>query len=223
MLGFFTIVLIVSKAFEGSTFFRDLKFTDLLTTTFTFALALFTLGLVCVASTQTEILSHTDQTLQLAASAQSASAQTAEKLRLLTSATERAWIGVTSARSDPVEVGKPLSINIYYDNTGHLLAYFKVANGGKFYTKNEWQNGNVRVIVEMYQKKCMDGTFIDVPNVTSGIVYPATGSSPYVMNYNSNTENFPEAQRFLVEKDQLGSRVTICIIRLFRLCDSWIH
>jgi hypothetical protein len=59
---------------------------------FTLALAIFTLALVRVtyelakiASRQTDILSHTDTALNLAASAQLASAQTAEKLREITS------------------------------------------------------------------------------------------------------------------------------------------
>jgi hypothetical protein len=67
-------------------------------------------------ATQTEILSHTDSALHLAATAQTASAQTAEKLRLFTEATERAWIGPSAAQSEPFEAGKPIRITLLYNN-----------------------------------------------------------------------------------------------------------
>jgi hypothetical protein len=96
-----------------------------------------------IASQQTEILSNTDKTLQAAAAAQTASAQTAEKLRLFTEATDRAWIGPTSARSDPFEAGKPVKIAVVYNNTGRLLASFKLIDGGTFFSKTQWNSGTV--------------------------------------------------------------------------------
>jgi hypothetical protein len=101
---------------------------------FTLALAGFTYKLAQVASTQTEILAHTDTALNLAATAQSATAQTAEKLRLFTEAAERAWIGPSAAQSEPFEAGKPIRITLIFNNTGRVLASYIYGHGGQFYT-----------------------------------------------------------------------------------------
>src|SRR6516162_2732618 len=59
--------------------------------------------LVVVGFLQWLVLSRTDEALHLAAQAQKSSAETAEKLRVLTEATERAWIGPSAAQSEPFE------------------------------------------------------------------------------------------------------------------------
>jgi hypothetical protein len=138
---------------------------------FTLALAWFTWALVHVASKQTKILSSTDKALHLAASAQKASAETAEKLRQFTEATNRAWIGPTSARSDPFEAGKPIKITVSYSNTGRLLASFTVHNGGDFFTKEAWNDGRVSTAISPLEKDCMNGATTDKqpPNSRDGL------------------------------------------------------
>jgi hypothetical protein len=89
------VMLILTIVFRRTEFFFGTKITDWLGAVFTLALAGFTYELTHIASRQTEIMSHTDIALNLAASAESASAQTAEKLRLFTEATERAWISAS--------------------------------------------------------------------------------------------------------------------------------
>jgi hypothetical protein len=99
---------------------------------------LFEAMLVIVGLIQGYVLWRTDEALHLAATAQSASAETAEKLRLFTEATNRAWIGPISARSEPFEVGKPVKITTLIQNTGRLPATFKSGTGGQFFTKDYW-------------------------------------------------------------------------------------
>ena len=144
IIGALAVMLALTLAFERRQFLFDTKITDWLGAAFTFALAVFTWALVNVASKQTDILSHTDAAMNLAAKAQTDSAQTAEKLRLFTEATNRAWIGPTSARSDPFEAGKPIKITVTFNNTGRLLASFTAHNGGQFFTKEEWNDGRYR-------------------------------------------------------------------------------
>src|SRR5271169_331457 len=83
----------------------------------TFFLAAFTLELVNVASKQTKILSATDRALHLTASA-------ADKMRILSEATDRAWIGPFRAAHEPFTAGKPVKISIDYNDTGRLPASF---------------------------------------------------------------------------------------------------
>ena len=81
----------------------------------TFFLAVFTLALVNVAFKQTKILSATDQALHQTALA-------ADKMRVLSGATERPWISV-----EPVSAG-PLTID--KDGKGGLDVVFRMKNVG---------------------------------------------------------------------------------------------
>ena len=169
---------------------------------FTLALAGFTYKLALVASMQTEILAHTDKALHLAATAQTASAQTAEKLRLFTEAIDRAWIGPVSARSEPFEAGKPIKITVFYNNTGRLLASFEVVRSGKFYTKEEWNDGRASASVGLYEANCMSGLpNLDQGSKFTGVAYPTTGLTSYTLFYNSNNPNTPEKDRLVLTKE----------------------
>jgi hypothetical protein len=204
LFGAFTIIIIVSVAFQRAAFLRDAKLSDWLTAAFTAALAFFTLELANVASQQTEILSHTDAALHLAATAESASAQTAEKLRLFTETTNRAWIGPTSARSDPFEAGKPIKINVSYSNTGRLLASFTAQDGGKFFTKEEWSDGRVLADVSAQEKDCENGlSHVDKRALLSGMAYPTSGFSGYTLTFNSNDPNIAASRKIILTQDLL--------------------
>src|SRR5271163_3450152 len=93
LIGAFALMLVITLAFKGKSFLADTKITDWLGVLFTLALAWFTYSLAGIASKQTAILSATDQALH-------ASADTAEKFRLFTEATNRGWVGPTSAGLD---------------------------------------------------------------------------------------------------------------------------
>ena len=165
---------------------------------FTLALAVFTWALVNVASRQTKILKHTDTALNLAAAAQTASTQTAEKLRRFTEATDRAWIGPVSARSDPFAVGKPIKIGVSFMNTGRVLASYEAWTTGLFYIKDEWNGGKVSTDVSAKETECFNG----MPHINSGsklrgVAYPTTGFSSYTLSYNSANPNIPEDHRLI--------------------------
>jgi hypothetical protein len=99
---------------------------------------IFELLLVLVGFLQWTVLARTDDTLHLAASAQNASAETAEKLRLFTEATERAWIPPISTISGPLaKDGKGLKLTLTFimRNTGHTPAMFVFPSAQLFLRK----------------------------------------------------------------------------------------
>jgi hypothetical protein len=150
---------------------------------------LFEALLVVVGFLQWWVLSKTDQALHQ-------SAETADKIRTITEATERAWLGPSTARSEPFEVGKPIRVTVTYNNTGRLLASFKFASGGRFYGRKEWADGTASGAVHSRAQDCMSG----LPNVGStnvGLAYPTTGFSSYNLSFNSNHPNLPENERFV--------------------------
>jgi hypothetical protein len=205
-IGMFTMVIILSNAFKESSFFRDIKLTDWLTAGFTAALAVVTWTLANIASKQTEILSHTDRALHLAAAAQSASAQTAEKLRLFTEATNRAWVGPVSAHSDPFSEGNPIKIVITFNNTGRLLSSYKAEFFGRFYTREEWIGGKVAPIVTQIKDNCMKGMPHANPAlILRGVAYPTTGFSSYTLTYDSAGPNGPQDERIFLTKTDLDT------------------
>jgi hypothetical protein len=161
----------------------------------------FTFQLADVASRQTEILNRIDAALHLAATAQSASAQTAEELRLFTEATNRAWIGPVSARSEPFEVGKPVKITMLLNNTGRLPAIFKSSIGGTFFTKDYWEDGRAKGNIDFSKSPCMNGLpGLEEPLISRGVAYPTTGVSLYSVTYNSSTI---QTNRFVLAQQDL--------------------
>jgi hypothetical protein len=174
----------------------------------------FTFQLADVASRQTEILNRTDAALHLAATAQSASAQTAEELRLFTEATNRAWIGPVSARSGPFEVGKPAKITILVNNTGRLPATFKSSLGGVFFTKDYWEDGRAKGTIDVAKSACMNGLpGIEEPLISRGVAYPTTGVCVYSVTYNSST--FQKNRFVLSQQDLDTSRIfiiAVCVV-----------
>ena len=165
---------------------------------------LFEALLVFVGLLQGYVLWRTDEALHLAANAQKAAAGTAEKLRLFTEATERAWIGPASAKSDPFEAGKPIKISVVYNNTGRLLASFKLVDDGKFYTKDEWTDGRVSASLGIIETACMNGLpEMDEHLILSGMAYPTTGFSSYILTFKSDNPNVPEKDRLILTKDLL--------------------
>ena len=168
-----------------------------------------------IASQQTEILSNTDKALHAAAAAQTASAQTAEKLRLFTEATDRAWIGPTSARSDPFEAGKPIKIAVVYNNTGRLLASFKLIDGGTFFSKTQWSSGAVAAAVSVRETECMNESLADSPAALSGVAYPTTGFAAYTLTYNSNNPNIRDEERIILTNDLLSHDLIFVLFGCF--------
>jgi hypothetical protein len=199
LLGAFAVMLTLTLAFKRRQFFFDTKITDWLGAAFTFALAVFTWALVNVASKQTEILSHTDAALNLAAKAQTDSAQTAEKLRLFTEATERAWIGPNGAVIEgTLETGKPISTAVTYQNTGRQPAYLVITTLPTLVKRDAWNNGvgvGVWPIV-LWQNKCMGGAIPPNP-VNARVAYPTTGFSAYRLQVYSDDATLAQSDRFL--------------------------
>jgi hypothetical protein len=116
LLGAFSLMIILSKSFESSTFFRDIKLTDLLTAAFTAALAVFTWALVNVAGQQTTILEKTDQTLKAA---------------------QRPWVSIDPAQAGgDFEFGTP---------NAALLVAFGLKNYGNSPALNVEMDGEMRV------------------------------------------------------------------------------
>jgi hypothetical protein len=224
LLGALTLMLILAKAFESSSFFRDVKLTDWLTTAFTAALAAFTWALVDVtsrtdealhvaaaaqkalvdvASKQTEILSHTSDALHLAASAQKASAETAEKLRLFTEAEDRAWIGpgAVAINGGKLERDKPITVDLLYQNTGKRPAPLIVAGLLQTFPKDAWHNGGVDAVLLTFEKDCMTAPMPNRP--PTNVAYPVTGSSNYIWRVTSDDDTLPQQSRFVVTDDLL--------------------
>lgn len=172
---------------------------------FTLAVAGFTYKLAHVASMQTKILSRTDTALHLAATAQTDSAQTAERLRLFTEATERAWIGPSAAQSEPFEARKPVRITLLYNNTGRLLASYIFVNGGEFFTPEQWNDGTAPRLLKTNEQQCMSGlTNVPVDKIKRGIAYPTTGFTTYRMQYDSSSSRNTEAERFVISDREIG-------------------
>jgi len=117
LLGAFALMLLITFASQLSALWRRavLRF------------GVFELLLVVVGFLQWGVLTRTDDALHLAASAQNASAETAEKLRLFTEATERAWIPPITEISGPLakDGGRlKLTLKFIMKNTGHTPAMF---------------------------------------------------------------------------------------------------
>jgi hypothetical protein len=151
-----------------------------------------------VASKQTEILSHTDAALNLAAKAQTDSAQTAEKLRLFTEATERAWIGPNGAVIEgTLETGKPISTAVTYQNTGRQPAYLVITTLPTLVKRDAWNNGvGVGVLpIVLWQNKCVGGTIPPNP-VNARVAYPTTGFSAYRLQVYSDDASLAQSDRF---------------------------
>jgi hypothetical protein len=146
---------------------------------------------------------------------QSASAETAEKLRIFTQATERAWIGPVAARSDPFEVGKPVKITVTYNNTGRLLASFKLFNGGTFFSKAQWRDDSVKKAVELRETECMNESLLNYPVAISGVAYPTAGLSAYTLIYNSNNPNITDNERIILNNDLISSDLVFVLFGCF--------
>lgn len=181
--------------------------------------------LVIVGLIQGYVLWRTDQALHLAATAQSASADTAEKLRLSTEATERAWIGPMFARSDPFEVGKPIKITVTYNNTGRLLAAFKLIDGGTFFSRAQWSDGTVAKAIGIRVTECMNGSLSHNPAAMSGVAYPTTGFSAYTLIYNSNNANIRDDERIILTSDLINPALIFVMFGCFdyRTGESTTH
>jgi hypothetical protein len=217
LLGIFAVMLTLTLAFKRTPFFADIKITDLLGAVFTLALAGFTLALVAVAARQTDILSNTDKALHAAATAQTEAAHTAEKLRLFTEATNRAWLGPVSAHSEPFEDGKPVKITISFNNTGRLPATFKFGSGGNFFTRDYWEDGRANAKIDSVKSLCMKGLpSVEQAATQQGLAYPTTGFSSYTVTYESTrTTN----NRFVLTQPDLGADHIFAVIGCFVYSD----
>ena len=153
--------------------------------------------LVVVGVLQWLVLSRTDEALHLVA-------QTAERMRVLTEATERAWLHPSGAHGPSFEVGRPIQITVEYENTGRLLASFILAVHGAFYTATQWNDGTAAAVSNTYERQCING-LQSIARSASGVAYPSTGpAAPYRMDYDSNGPLIPENDRTLITQDQLS-------------------
>jgi hypothetical protein len=168
---------------------------------------LFEALLVVVGFLQSWILLRTDEALHLAAQAQRDAADTAARVRAITEATERAWIGPsTAARSEPFQAGQPARIRVVYNNTGRFLASFTVAVGGAaFVPQEQWTNGSAAADIHIYEEQCMRG-LPGLQNLAQGVAYPTTGFSSYSIDYNSDNPNVPSARRLIVSDQIISER-----------------
>jgi len=145
----------------------------------TFFPAAFTLALVHVASNQTQILSATDQVLHKTANA-------TDEMRILSEATERAWIGPFRAASEPFTAGTAVKISIDYTNTGRLPASFMFAAQAQFLSEQRWNAGEAtNMIVPLHKLRCIQ----NLPNLSDtlkSVAYLTTGLSFYTWTYDSN-------------------------------------
>jgi hypothetical protein len=175
--------------------------------------------LVVVAVLQWLVLSRTDEALHLAARAQDSSAETAEKLRLFTEATNRAWLGPVSARSEPFEDGKPVKITITINNTGRLPATFRFSSGGVFFTRDYWEDGRANSKIDPAKSLCMTGlSRVEQSATQQGLAYPTTGFSSYTVTYDSTRA---ANNRFVLTQPDLRSDRIFAIIGCFVYSDIY--
>jgi hypothetical protein len=196
-------MLILTLAFDKTPFFANIKITDLLGVIFTLALAGFTWALVTVASKQSEILSHTDTALNSAATAQTSSAKTAEKLRLFTEAAERAWIGPSNAAIEgTLRTGERISTAVSFQNTGRQPAYLVTSALPKLVRRNMWINNGVGSIAWIvgWQQHCLNET-IPVNPFNARVAYPTTGFSAYRFQLYSDDTTLAVSDRFLATSE----------------------
>ncbi len=95
-------------------------------------------------------------------------------------AAERAWVGPQNASIDgAVEVGKPLSVNIQYTNSGRAPATdFTYLVDGFATTANDDATGKAAARVYQYLNSCQT----NVAPMIGQVVFPSTGFSVYTLN-----------------------------------------
>jgi hypothetical protein len=203
LVGAFALMLVLTLAFNRTSFFADTKITDWLAALFTSALAAFTWALVDVASKQTEILSHTDIALNLAAKAQKSSAETAEKFRLFTEATDRAWIGPTSAGIDePLKAEEPVRATVRYVNTGRKPEVVVVRGLVRLFSKAAWNGDGATALIVGFEQDCMAKP---MPDGATNVAYPNTGFSFYQWHIVSNDERLPKDIRVVATDKMINT------------------
>jgi hypothetical protein len=206
----FTIIMFLTRV---KRYVASEPLTAWLGVVFTLALAWFTYKLQQVASTQTEILAHTDLALNLAATAQTASAQTAEKLRLFTEAAERAWIGpINAAIVGQLEGGKPITAAVAYLNTGKQPAPLIAAGILRRFSKAEWSSAAARGEILAFEQDCMSKP---MPGFSpTNIAYPNTGAAIYRWSVGSNDPVIEDKDRF-VATDEIMTEGLFALLGCF--------
>ena len=121
-----------------------------------------------------------------------------------------------SARSDPFEAGKPIKITVLWNNTGRLLASVKVTQGVKFYTKEEWNDGRASATTRSAKDECMNGLpKTDNQVISTGVAYPTTGFTSYMLTYNSNSSETPEKNRVILTPALMGNDLILELVGCF--------
>ena len=127
-----------------------------------FWLALFTFFLVIETAITIRVLTATDEALHKTADAQEKSTEIADRLREITEANERPWVGPGNAAiRSGVEKDKPLKFEVIITNSGRQPAILNTYSSARIIDGDEWKNEFYRADVYAWEADCIGRKFTD--------------------------------------------------------------
>jgi hypothetical protein len=172
-------------------------------------LAFFTGVLVIETWMTIAVLTKTDGALHKTADAQEKATEIADRMREITEANERPWLGPSDARVfDNKEKDKPLKVTIMTMNSGRQPALANMHLTLKRYSAEEWQSEAYRPDVYTWQSNCYSTQFSDkvaVRQVFPGLIQ---GSQTYSLSGSSDNGTPPF---FVTDELMRGDDVVVAL------------